>query len=173
MPGAGSAAVLAVALVLPAAMTTFGLGVKTGGPVGVTLTADGLADKIAYAGELAAVDGLCAAIPKDSSVIIIDGPIADRFTEIIRGMCGAPAVRVTPSGRPPDAALVRQIVQDVRRAGRQPVLLAATASELKPYGGLARKVMTLNTRMDASTLVAPPKTTSPLSLTIWMLELAP
>ena len=143
MPGAGSAAVLAVALVLPAAMTTFGLGVKTGGPVGVTLTADGLADKIAYAGELAAVDGLCAAIPKDSSVIIIDGPIAGPVHRDHPRHVRCPGgPRHDRSGRPPDAALVRQIVQDVRRAGRQPVLLAATASELKPYGGLARKVMT-------------------------------
>jgi hypothetical protein len=65
---------------------------------------------------------------------------------------------------------VQQAVQDVRQAGRRPVLFAATASELKPYGGSTRKVMTLNTRMDASTLVAPPTTTMPLSLTIWMGE---
>ena len=100
VPSVGSGIVLAAALVLPPSMTTFGLGVKTGGPLGITLTADGLAFKTTYGGELGAVDGLCAAIPEDSSVVIVDGPVADRFTEIVRGMCGDPAVRVTPSGRP-------------------------------------------------------------------------
>ena len=169
----GSGIVLAAALVLPAAMATFGLGVKTGGPLGVTLTADGMAFKSTYGGELGAVDGLCAAIPKDSSVVIIDGPVADRLTEDVRGMCGVPAARITPSGRPPDASVVQGVVRDIQQAGRRPVLLAAKASELKPYGGLVRKVMALNTTMDSSTLMAPPRTTGPLRLTVWMWEPAP
>jgi hypothetical protein len=37
--------------------------------------------------------------PERASVVIVDGPIAGRFTEIIRGMCGDPALRVTPSVR--------------------------------------------------------------------------
>ena len=169
----GSGIVLAAALVLPASMTTFGLGVKTGGPLGITLTADGMAFKTTYGGELGAVDGLCAAIPKDSSVVIIDGPVADRLTEAVRGMCGDPAARITPSGRPPDASVVQGVVRDIQQAGRRPVLLAAKASELKPYGGLVRKVMALNTTMDSSTLMAPPRTTGPLRLTVWMWEPAP
>ncbi|MGO8894177.1 MAG: hypothetical protein ACLP8X_40885 [Streptosporangiaceae bacterium] len=169
----GSGIVLAVALVLPASMTTFGLGVKTGGPLGITLTADGMAFKTTYGGELGAVDGMCAAIPKGSSVVIIDGPVADRLTEAVRGMCGDPATRITPSGRPPDASAVQGVVRDIQKAGRRPVLLAATASELKPYGGLVRKVMALNTTMDSSTLMAPPRTTGPLRLTVWMWEPAP
>jgi hypothetical protein len=173
VPSVGSGIVLAAALVLPPSMTTFGLGVKTGGPLGITLTADGLAFKTTYGGELGAVDGLCAAIPKDSSVVIVDGPVADRFTEIVRGMCGDPAVRVTPSGRPPDASVVQSIVRGIRQAGRRPVLLAASASELQPYRGLVRKVMTLTTTMDSSTLVTPPLTTKPLELSIWMWEPAP
>jgi hypothetical protein len=173
VPSVGSGIVLAAALVLPPAMTTFGLGVKTGGPLGITLTADGMASKTTYGGELGAVDGLCAAIPKDSSVVIIDGPVADRFTEAIRGMCGDPAARLTPSGRPPDAAVVQSIVRGIQQAGRRPVLLAAKASELKPYRGLVRNVMTLGTTMDSSTLMAAPRTTGPLRLSVWMWEPAP
>jgi hypothetical protein len=122
-----------------------------------------------YGGELGAVDGMCAAIPKNSSVVIVDGPIADRFLEIIRGMCGDPAARVAY----PDASVVRSIVQGIQQAGRRPVLLAATASELKPYGGLVRKVMSLNTTMDGSILMGPARTTHPLTLTVWMWEPAP
>ncbi len=110
VPSVGSGVVLVAALLLPPSITTFGLGVKTGGPLGISLAADGLASKTTHAGELAAVDGLCAAIPKDSSVLIIDGPLADRFTEVVRGMCGVPAARITPSDRYPAASVVQPVV---------------------------------------------------------------
>jgi hypothetical protein len=168
VPSIGSGIVLAVALVLPASMTTFGLGVKTGGPLGITLTSDGLAFKTTYGGELGAVYGMCAAIPKGSSVVIIDGPVADRLAETVRGMCGDPTARVMPS-----VPVVRSIVQDIQQAGRRPVLLAAEASELTPYRGLVRNVMALSTTMDSSTLIGPPRTTVPLKLSVWMWEPAP
>jgi len=168
VPSIGSGIVLGVALVLPASMTTFGLGVKTGGPLGITLTADGLAFKTTYGGELGAVYGMCAAIPKGSSVVIIDGPVADRLAETVRGMCGDPTARVMPS-----VPVVRSIVQDIQQAGRRPVLLAAEASELTPYRGLVRNVMALSTTMDSSTLIGPPRTTVPLKLSVWMWEPAP
>jgi hypothetical protein len=88
-------------------------------------------------------------------------------------MCGDPTTRVTPSGRPPDASVVQSIVQGIQQAGRRPVLLAAKASELTPYHGLVRKVMTLSTTMDSSTLMGPPRTTGPLKLSVWMWEPAP
>ena len=168
-PSIGAGIVLAAALVVPPSLTTFGLGVKTGGPLGTTLSAQSVAFQTTYGGELGAVDGMCAAIPKHSSVVIVDGPVADRFLEIVRGMCGDPAARVSW----PSASRVRSIVQGIQQAGRRPVLLAATAAELKPYGGLVRKVMSLNTTMDSSILIAPARTTHPLKLTIWMWEPAP
>ncbi len=175
VPSVGSAVVLVVALLLPPAMTTFGLGVKTGGSSGITLTADGLAFKTTYGGELGAVDGLCAAIPKDSSVVIVDGPIDDRFAQIVRGMCGDPTARVTTrsSDNPPDPTVMREIVQRIRQAGRRPVILAGDASELKPYGGQVREVLDLNTTQDENVLLGPPLTTKPFTLSIWMWEPAP
>jgi hypothetical protein len=173
VPSIGTGIVLAVALVLPASMTTFGLGVKTGGPLGVTLTADGMANKTTYGGELGAVDSMCAAIPKGSSVVIIDGSVADRLSEAIRGMCGDPTVRVPPSGYSLPVSAVRSIVQSIQQSGRRPVLLAATASELAPYHGLVKKVMALSTTMDSSILTQPPRTTMPLKLSVWMLEPTP
>ncbi len=170
LPSIGSGIVLAVALVLPASMTTFGLGVKTGGPLGITLAADGVAFKTTYGGELGAVYGMCAAIPKGSSVVIIDGAVADRLAETVRGMCGDPTMRVPPSGHPLIVSVIRSIVQSIQQSGRRPVLLAAAPSELKPYRGLEKKVMTLSTTMDSSTLMGPPKTTVPFELSVWMLE---
>jgi hypothetical protein len=64
-------------------------------------------------------------------------------------------------------------VQGIQQAGRRPVLLAAEASELTPYRGLVRKVMALNTTMDSSILMGPPRTTGPLNITVWMWEPAP
>ena len=83
-----------VALVFPAAMTTFGLGVKSGSQ-GFRLTADGLADKRTYFGEIAAVDKVCAAIPADSSVLIIGRTMMQQIGQAVRGMCGVPIGGVT------------------------------------------------------------------------------
>ncbi|HWC82947.1 MAG TPA: hypothetical protein VG756_23585, partial [Pseudonocardiaceae bacterium] len=121
-------------------------------------------------GEAAAVNGLCAAIPSGSSVVFVDGPAADRLTEVVRGMCGDPVARATPNTSTPKVSSVKEVVRNIQRAGRRPVLLAGTSSELKPYAGLPRKVMTLHSTMDTDTLMAPPRTTAPLKLNVWMLE---
>jgi hypothetical protein len=178
VPSAGLAGCCAAALVLLTAMTTFGLGVKNGGPAGLRPTAKGLAFKTTYAGELGAVDQLCAAIPAGSPVVFIDGALADRFTEAVRGMCGDPAARATTTIWAPSVTSVRQVVRGIQRTGRRPVLLAASASEFQPYRGLpyrglVRKVMTLSTTMDDSTLMGPPRNTVPLYSNIWMWEPTP
>ena len=80
-------------LVVPATITTFGLRVRHGGPVGIRLAADGLAFKKTYQGEIAAVDRMCAAIPRGSSVVFLSGAPADWLTEV-----GARDVR-RPGGR--------------------------------------------------------------------------
>ncbi|HUY46350.1 MAG TPA: hypothetical protein VMV92_11565 [Streptosporangiaceae bacterium] len=155
-----------VALVVPGAMTTFGLGVKDGGPLGLEPTAVGLAFTTTYRGEIAAVNGLCAAIPRDASVVIIDGPIADRMTEVIRGTCDVPVARIRRVRPWKVAAVVRGIAQ----AGRRPVLLAARYSELALYGGPAKKIMTLRSTQDGHALVTPPTANLPLKLKVWMSE---
>jgi len=169
----GSAVVLAAALLVPAAIPTFGLGIGRGGPVGYRLTADGLAFTNTYWGELAAVDSLCAAIPANSSVVFVDGSAADRLLEVVRGMCGHPAARITPTHKSTVVDPVQQTMRSIERAGRQPVLLAAWPGELEPYGGPAKKVMTLKTDIDMSALMFVPRTTTPYSLDIYLSEPKP
>ena len=82
---------LAAALVLPAAMTTFGLGVRDGGPLGIRPVADGWAVRPTEAGEITAVHRMCAALPRKASVVMVDGRVSGQFTEVVRGMCGYPA----------------------------------------------------------------------------------
>jgi hypothetical protein len=153
-------------LLVPPAVTTFGLGIRYGGPLGVRPVAHGLGLKRIYAGEIAAVNRLCAAIPPGSSVVIIGKRVGHQMPQVIRGMCGDPvAVVIYPQVSSLKAAL-RGIVQ----AGRRPVVLARTPAELAPYGNTATQVMALRTRRDASTLAVPPRATKRWKPELWMTE---
>ncbi len=163
---AGAATVCAAALLLPAAMTTYGLGVKDGGPLGIRPTARGIGVKTTYSGEIAAVSAMCAAIPRGASVVIIDGPIADRFTQVVRGMCDVPVGRINH----PDTSTVQVVLQGIARVGRQPVLLGASKAELARFGGTVSHIMALRSTQDAHALTSPPKGVLPLELDIWMSE---
>jgi len=159
--------VCAVALVVPATVTTFGLSLHTGGPGGVRLTADGFGLKTTYAGEIAAVNGMCAAMPRDGSVVFLPSGgsrIGTQLAEVVRGMCGLPAA-ISKSAQP---QRVQEVIRDIRRAGRRPVLLAADGRALAPYGGSVRNVMALHTRRDGQSLTVAPTQTEPLNLAVWM-----
>ena len=152
------AAVLATgALLLPAAVTTFGLTFSG---------ANGLATKTTYGGEIAAVDHLCASIPANASVVVVNYPTASRFVQLIRGMCGVPAARLFL----PEPASVQAAVAGIRHAGRRPVLLAAKQAQLTRFGGPVRQIMTLHSTADAHPLTGPPTGTTHLTLTVWMWE---
>ena len=127
-----------------------------------------MAFRTTYRGEVAAVEGMCAAIPRGSSVVIVDYGTADRLTQVVRGMCGDPAGRfkvITPSYR-----TVERVLRGIVRAGRRPVLLAAKKSQLVRYGGQLRQIMRLRTTQDESTLTTPPLHTWPLKMDVWMSE---
>jgi hypothetical protein len=138
-----------IALVVPATITTLGTAFDT-----------------TYQGENAAVTAMCAKIPANSSVVIVNGPTADRFTEIVRGMCGVPAGRINY----PTRALVQDVVRGIAAAGRRPVLLADTRAQLARYGGPVQRIMQLRSTQDASSLVTPPATTWAFNWDIWMSE---
>jgi hypothetical protein len=157
------------ALVLPAAVTTFGLRVASGGPVGIRLAANGLALQKTYQGEITAIDHLCAAIPRDASVVFIGGTGgggASRLTQVVRGMCDVPTANVG-SVR---VQAVEQVVRGITRAGRRPVFLADKSARLAPYGGRARLVMRLRSTMDENALTTPPTHTLPFDVDLWISE---
>ena len=157
---------LAAALVLPAAMTTFGLGIRDGGPLGIRPAAHGWAVKATQAGEISAVHRMCAALPGNASVIMVDSKVRDRFSEVVRGMCGYPAAALPH----PTQARVRQVARRIAAAGRQPVLLATTRARLAPYGTGIQPIMLLHTTQETSSLMHPPEGVHPLDLHVWMLE---
>jgi hypothetical protein len=162
----GAVAICSVALVLPGAMAAYGLGIKDGGPVGLKPTAAGLALTTTFGGQIGAVNGMCAAIPRDSSVVIIDRSISDKLTQVIRGTCNVPVARINQV-RP---ATVAAVTHGITQAGRRPVLLGAAVSELIPYGGPAKEIMALRDSQDPHVLTTAPKSNLPLILNVWMSE---
>jgi hypothetical protein len=158
-------ALLALALTLPAAGTAFGLSVRRGGPLGVRVVATGMGTQVTYRGEIAAVQGLCAAIPSDSSVLFVSRPAFYQMGEVVRGMCGEPAAFVEH----PSRRNVAKLIADIRRAGRRPVLLGQTRFGLLHYGARPQHVVNLHSREDPGTLVTPPVNTVKFKTEIWML----
>jgi hypothetical protein len=175
----GLLAVGGLLLVVPAAITSIGTGFS---PI--------------ERGEAAATGRLCAALPRDASVLIVERVTGDRFTQLVRGMCGVPSAQVRLAGEigtpasgarapvagtgaapdpdvaapDPDVAApvdVRRLIERVRSAGRRPVLLAAERSQLSQYGP-ATQIMKLRTRQDERSLVEPPNGTWSLGVDVWM-----
>jgi hypothetical protein len=167
--GSALAAVLALVMVAPAVITTFGLLHEDGGPAtsktAVESTRAGLALQRTYGGEIAAVDGMCAAIPADASVVFLGTRIANNIAQNVRGMCGVP-VAILPGSQPSSA---REVIRGIRAAGRVPVLLGARKDQVSPYGR-PRQIMNLHTMEDSHTLVSPPTTTWKLTFRVWMSE---
>ena len=153
-------------LLIPTALTTLDIGFSSGanGTSGRHLTPHGMAFRRIGAGELAAVNELCADIGPDASVLILDSLTADRFAQLIRGICGMPAAvldQVTPSA-------VTAVVTGIEGVGRRPVLLGQQAAELDPYGGMPREVVNLLTTQEAHNLTTPPTRTWFIHYTVWM-----
>ena len=164
--GGALAAFCAALLLVPPAVTTFGLGIRSGGPLGVRAVAHGLAVKRTYSGEITAVNRLCAAIPPDSSVVVIGKRAGHQMPQVIRGMCGYPVAVVLY----PQVSSMKEVVRGIVQAGRRPVVLARTPAELAPYGGTATQIMALRTRQDPRTLAVPPRATKGWNPELWMTE---
>ena len=149
-------------LVIPTALTTLDLGVtKQNG-----LTAHGMAVRKIGVGELTAVNGLCAAIGPNASVVILDSLTADRFAQVIRGICGDPAAVLTS----PTKARTGHVVLGIQGAGRRPILLAQQPTELTGWGVPPREVVNLLTTQEAHNLTSPPTRTWGIHYTVWMVD---
>ncbi|WP_300613810.1 hypothetical protein [Trebonia sp.] len=162
LPARLFAACCGVALVAVPAWISFQPHLGHGG-----LQLRGLTESNTYRGEVTAVDEMCAAIPPDSTVVVIDGPIADRLLENIRGDCGVPAARL------PDVTVtkVKQVIKDIDGTGRRAVLLGSAKTEFNPYpDGTVEQVMNLHTQFDAHDLNGVPRSTRSYSIIVWMWE---
>ena len=184
VPGAVRSAVVAacaLAIVLPAVISSWGLGVSTSN--GIRLTADGLAGQRDFQGELTAMNKLCAALPADASVIFINPTEAPQMLQNIRGMCGVPTAEVSAWNRmgqriTSDASLagiVKSVAAGAERAGRVPVILSSSEGDLQPYRdtGVVRHVFTLHTTRDPIRYHGVPKVLTPQRFAVWMWHPSP
>jgi hypothetical protein len=168
--GAGLGAMSAVvacfvaALAVPPVVTTFGIGAAAATSPVLHPARTGLALQRTGAGQLAAIRGLCGAIPAGSSVLLLDQDAAQQFTQVIRGMCGDPAGVMTGATRSEVAAAVGGILG----AGHQAVLLATRPAELTPYRAAPRQVLDLTTTQDPHVLTKPPASVWPIRYVLWM-----
>jgi hypothetical protein len=162
--GAIAAACCVIALLVPAAVTTFGVGTTRTASGSTRLTAHGLAFKRTAQGENQAVRELCSAIGPNAAVVIVDAQTADRFSQVVRGMCDTPTARIDS----PTASQVALVVSKIEGAGRRPVLLAGTQAQLSSYGGSAREVVNLLTTQDAHELTEPPTRNWLIHFTVWL-----
>ena len=113
-------------------------------------------------GELDAVNDLCGTIGPQGSVVILDQLTADRFAQVIRGICGVPAAVLTST------RTLGQVEEGIQATGRRPVLLAENENELPSGGTEPNEVVNLLTTQEAHNLTAPPTRTWLVHYTVWM-----
>jgi len=169
-PWAFVIACCAGAIFLPPMIGNFGLSLSG---------SDGLALQRAYVGEVAAVDKICEAIPPNSSVLIADFMLNYQWAENIRGTCGVPVAAVqtvvpganTAPGWNASPAAMLADVRAIEKAGRHPIVLAATSGELSPLGnGSVNLVVAQNTSIDEHVIFGTPRNTLPQRFTIYSWE---
>jgi hypothetical protein len=153
------------AMLVPTVSTTFGLGLSHAGRNGgLQPVAQGLALQRTGAGQVQAVNQLCAQIPRKSTVLFVDRLAAERFMQLIRGMCGVPAGSM--AGQP--VAAVNSELSAIGAAGRRPVLMASTSARLAHFGGSPVRVLDLLTTSDPRQLIQLPTVPAHVRYVVWM-----
>ena len=159
-----AAACFVLAMVVPTAVTTFGITLSQSGSGHSGPAATGLGVTRTGAGQTAAVQELCGAMSARMSVVILDRVAAGEFAQVIRGMCGVPVGVL--AGAP--EAQVQAVIRGIAGAGREPVLLATRLPELTAYGATPRRAVHLVTTQDAHDLTQPPAAPWPITYQLWM-----
>ena len=153
------------AMLVPTVTTTFGLGFRHAGRSGgLQPVAQGLALTRTGAGQVDALRELCASIPRNASIVIVDYPTAQEFSQVIRGTCGVPVAWM--AGRPVSA--VQLAIASIAAAGRRPLLVAGSERRLVRFGGTPVRVLDLATTEDPRDLTQLPTSLQPVRYQIWM-----
>ncbi len=118
-------------------------------------------------GSIAAVERACAAFRPGDTAIVLDELTWVRWLPVLRDPCGVPVAYLELY----DRRRLAEVVDQVRAAGRTPVLVAASSpgriTDL-PAAGPPVHVLTLETTEDARTIVARPSAPRPLVLDLWV-----
>ncbi|CAM3634639.1 hypothetical protein GCM10009799_26170 [Nocardiopsis rhodophaea] len=122
--------------------------------VPTAVTAAGVMSYRSDIGSVAGTRELCAALPKDASVLMVDGS-AGNYMQLIRGVCGVPTARTLTD----EAAVVDRVTARIRERGRTPVLAASSPETLDRYVPPTtpkEHPFDVHSASDPSTLMEPP-----------------
>jgi hypothetical protein len=111
------------------------------------------------------VQGLCSAIGRSASVVIVDRRVAAAFSQVIRGMCGVPVGWVPQNAQ---QGAVQAVLAGIARSGRRPVVLGSTPAQVGAFGGSPTRVMNLITTQYPHELTQPPGAPWRARYEIWM-----
>ncbi|WP_159940544.1 MULTISPECIES: hypothetical protein [unclassified Nocardiopsis] len=118
-------------------------------------------------GTVAATHRLCAALPEDASVVVVDSGMASNYMPLLRNVCGVP----TAAMNEPTPEDVDRVVAEIHERGRDAVL-AAEQWELLDHltGGAAEPERPFHViaRMDPSTLMEPPTGSWAFTGSVWV-----
>ena len=125
------------------------------------------------AGELAAVDRVCAAFGPGDVALMADSRAANEWPQVLRGYCGVPALSTTARLRSDDAALasaMATIEEEVGKGGRRLVLVGADSRETLTRLGVAdpRLAVDVTVREDARLLERRPDHLVSLPVQVWL-----
>ncbi|MBO2456816.1 hypothetical protein [Actinomadura violacea] len=116
--------------------------------------------------EVGAVNAMCDRLGPGRSVVVVEAGTADRFLQVLRGMCGIPSARSTSFATQSD---VRRVLRKIDRVGRHPVVMGSKPEQVAPYGR-PRQIMALRSRQDGRTLDKPPGGSWGLAFDVWIAE---
>ena len=119
-------------------------------------------------GEPAALDRLCAALPKDAAVLVVGYRSSEQLPGATRIRCGVPVASMGD----PDPASLQQVSAAARAHGRQLTVVSREPDLLLGLGLRPHHLLTLVTTEDARLLTVRPHTTQPLVIPLWIADAA-
>ena len=123
-------------------------------------------------GELAAVEGVCRRLGPKDVVLAVDSRAANEWPQVVRGMCGRPALSTTAPLREDRDALASAVTSISRalepRGGRLVLLAADSPAVLDSLGVTPTRVLDTTVLEDARLLERRPERLVTLPLQVWV-----
>ncbi|WP_143832951.1 MULTISPECIES: hypothetical protein [Nocardiopsis] len=130
-------------------------GLVRGDPFTMVVEADGVMGYRQDVGTVDATHRLCAALPEDASVVVVDSGMAGNYMPLLRNVCGVP----TAAMNEPTPRDVDRVVSEIHERDRDAVLASSDWEQLERLAGggtEAERPFHVVARMDPSTLMEPP-----------------
>jgi hypothetical protein len=124
-------------------------------------------------GSLAAVASVCERLDPETDVVLaVDSRAANEWPQVVRGMCGVPALSTTSAlrGDPGELdATVADLRDQLAARGLRLVLLSAdSADAIRRLGVDPNQVVNTTVREDEHVLESKPSHTDPLPVRVWL-----